>query len=102
VSEGRVNGVDSSDWIWITACPVRSDLASAFSFLGYVFLFTTAALEGPTGEGGEPARRRNCYAISGRPPSFFDFVLVKRSISVIKRLKNLDSISLDIVEGILK
>ena len=31
VSEARVNGVGSSDWIWIAGCPVRPNSASAFS-----------------------------------------------------------------------
>ena len=61
MSEGRVNGVDSSDWIWIAECPVRPNSASALSLLNSVFLFTTATLEGPAGEDGEPARRQNSF-----------------------------------------
>ena len=67
VSEGRVNGVDSSDWIWIAECPVRPNSASALSLLNSVFLFTTATLEGPAGEDGEPARRQNSF-LSKLPP----------------------------------
>ena len=69
VSEGRVNGVDSSDWIWIAECPVRPNSASALSLLNSVFLFTTATLEGPAGEDGEPARRRNCFPPQTPPSS---------------------------------
>ena len=34
VSEGRANGIDSADWIWISECPVGPNPASAFLFLG--------------------------------------------------------------------
>jgi hypothetical protein len=45
------NGLTCADWIWLPECPVIPDPASVFSSLNLVF--TTAALEGPTGEIGE-------------------------------------------------
>ena len=51
VSDGGANGIDSADWIWIPECPVGPNPASVFSSLNSVF--TTAALESPTGEIGE-------------------------------------------------
>ena len=46
------------------------ELGKCLPLLSSVFLLTTAALESPAGEGGEPALRRDCCAISGRPTSF--------------------------------
>ena len=49
--------------------PGAPEFGKCLLFSWLRFLFTTAALEGPTGEGGELARRRNSFPPKTPPSS---------------------------------